>query len=433
LTTTSSGLAAFGRKSVHRSAALPVPTDLPRVMRLSAGCAGLALLAACSAGGGGTASGPSTNYYVEHATPQSYEPPGPPSDPWGPYIGAASQRFDVPTSWIRNVMRVESGGHEYMGGHLTVSAAGAMGLMQLEPETYREMAAQYGLGPDPFNPYNNIMAGTAYIHEMYSIFGSPGFLAAYNAGPGRLQEYVNDHVPLPQETQAYLAMIAPHITGDYPGGNSADEELAMNTSPVTGVGVSSSALPSAPAPVSPAPVPSMVPPAPVAASAPSPVLPPSVPSPEQVAALVAGGSATALYAPSPGAPRARIPVPPAPQPAPQRYFEPVAPAMAGTRPVYRPHAVAASEVVPVGPGGWAIQVGAYNNPGDAKAALGIAELTADQMLGKGRPFVMSVLVHGHTYYRARFGGLAHEAAESACGRLSSGPTGCEVISPDDQG
>jgi hypothetical protein len=177
----------------------------------------------------------------------------------------------------------------------------------------------------------------------------------------------------------------------------------------------------------------MVPPAPVAASAPSPVLPPSVPSPEQVAALVAGGSATALYAPSPGAPRARIPVPPAPQPAPQRYFEPVAPAMAGTRPVYRPHAVAASEVVPVGPGGWAIQVGAYNNPGDAKAALGIAELTADQMLGKGRPFVMSVLVHGHTYYRARFGGLAHEAAESACGRLSSGPTGCEVISPDDQG
>ncbi|HTJ90288.1 MAG TPA: lytic transglycosylase domain-containing protein [Acidocella sp.] len=430
MTTTSSGLAAFGRKAVHRSAALPVPTDLSRVMRLSAGCAGLALLAACSAGGG--ASGPSTHYYEAHATPQSYEPPGPPDDPWGPYIRTASQRFNVPTSWIRNVMRVESGGHEYMGGHLTVSAAGAMGLMQLEPETYREMAAQYGLGPDPFNPYDNIMAGTAYIHEMYSIFGSPGFLAAYNAGPGRLQEYVNDHVPLPQETQAYLAMIAPHIAGDYPGGNSADEEMAMNTSPATGVGISSSALPSAPVPVasvSPAPVPSLVPPAPVAASAPSPVPPPSVPSPEQVAALVAGGSATALYAPSPGAPRARIPAPPAPP----RYFAPVAPAMAGTRPVYRPHAVVASEAVPVGPGGWAIQVGAYNNPGDAKAALGIAELSADQMLGKGRPFVMSVLVHGHTYYRARFGGLAHETAESACGRLSSGPTGCEVISPDERG
>ena len=121
--------------------------------------------------------GPSANYYVAHATPQSYRPPGPPGDPWGPYISAASQRFDVPTSWIRNVMRVESGGNEYMDGHLTVSAAGAMGLMQLEPETYREMAAQFGLGSDPFNPYDNIMAGTAYIHEMYVHFwlaGLPG-------------------------------------------------------------------------------------------------------------------------------------------------------------------------------------------------------------------------------------------------------------------
>jgi hypothetical protein len=419
-----------------------VPTDLSHVMRLLAVCAGLALLAACSAGGG-RASGPSTGYYEEHATPQSYRPPGPPSDPWGPYIRAASQRFDVPTSWIRNVMRVESGGNEYMGGHLTISAAGAMGLMQLEPETYREMAAQYGLGPDPFNPYNNIMAGTAYIHEMYAIFGSPGFLAAYNAGPGRLAEYVNDHVPLPQETQAYLAMIAPHIAGDYPGGNSADEELAMNTSPQTGVGVSSSALPSVSAPVEnmppPALVESMAPPAPVAsvalpgsvasAALPAPVAT-SAPSPVQVASLIAGGSATALYAPSPTARRARLPAPPAPPPSPPRYVALVAPAVASTRPVYRPHRVAASEAVPVDGSGWAIQVGAYNNPGDAKAALGMAELTADQMLGKSRPFVMSVVVRGHTYYRARFGGLAHEAAESACGRLSSGPTGCEVIGPD---
>ena len=83
-------------------------------------------------------------------------------------------------------MRVESGGNEYMEGQLTVSAAGAMGLMQLEPATYQEMAARYGLGSDPFNPYDNIMAGTAYIHEMYQVYGSPGFLAAYNAGPGRL-------------------------------------------------------------------------------------------------------------------------------------------------------------------------------------------------------------------------------------------------------
>ncbi len=432
--TTSSGLAAPCRKSAHSSAALPAPAGIARLVRLSVGCASLALLAACSAGGGGTALGPSAGYYVAHATPQSYQPPGPPSDPWGPYISAASQRFDVPASWIRNVMRVESGGNEYMDGHLTVSAAGAMGLMQLEPATYRDMAAQFGLGADPFNPYDNIMAGTAYLHEMYLIYGSPGFLAAYNAGPGRLDEYVNDHVPLPEETQAYLAMIAPHIEGDYPGGNSADEQLAMNPQPETGDNAQAGGALSSP-PVTSSPqqmafaqtaLPAPVSSAPEAAVA-------SVPSPAQVAALVSGGAASALYMQPPSEPPPREPASmPAPPPPPQRHFEVVPAAMADTPPVYRPRAAPAREFVPEGPSGWAIQVGAYPNPGDAKAALGIAELSAAQMLGKSRPFVMSVFVRGHTYYRARFGGLEREAAQNACDRLSSGPTGCEVLSPEAQ-
>ncbi len=417
------------------------------MMRLSAGCASLALLAACSAGGGGGVA-PSAGYYEAHATPQSYQPPGPPSDPWGPYVSAASQRFNVPTSWIHNVMRVESGGNEYMDGHLTVSAAGAMGLMQLEPETYREMAAQYGLGPDPFNPYDNIMAGTAYIHQMYLIYGSPGFLAAYNAGPGRLDEYVTDHVPLPQETQAYLAMIAPRIAGDYPGGSvagdsGADEQLAMNSPPPTADQEAEAEPESAPVSAPPqqaaidqdalpAPVASAPPPV-MAASAPPPAAAPSVLSPTQVAALVSGGGATAIYTPQRREPERREPPPMPPPPPQQPRFALVAPAMADMRPTYQPRSEPARDIAPEGPGGWAIQVGAYNNPGDAKAALGIAELADDEVLGKSRPFVMSVFVRGRTYYRARFGGLAHETAESACGRLSSGPTGCEVISPDDQG
>ena len=152
-----------------------MPGRFRLALRLSIGCAGLALLSACAASGNRAAQGYSTNYYLSHAA-GSYKPPGPPSDPWGPYISIASTRFDVPQTWIRQVMRVESGGNEYMDGQLTVSAAGAMGLMQLEPSTYQEMAARYGLGPDAFNPYDNIMAGTAYIHEMYQIYGSPGFL-----------------------------------------------------------------------------------------------------------------------------------------------------------------------------------------------------------------------------------------------------------------
>jgi hypothetical protein len=94
------------------------------------------MLTACagggSGGGGRLADSYNTDYYIQHAA-GNYTPPGPASDPWGPYIRIAASRFDVPQTWIRQVMRVESGGHEYLGGQLTVSSAGAMGLMQLEP------------------------------------------------------------------------------------------------------------------------------------------------------------------------------------------------------------------------------------------------------------------------------------------------------------
>lgn len=164
----------------------------------------LTLLSACAGG--------------PHRSP--YAPPGPPNDPWGPYIKQASRRFNVPQQWIRAVMHVESGGHEYLHGHLTRSSAGAVGLMQLEPSTYREMAEAYGLGSNPYDPRNNIMAGAAYIRRMYDIYGSPGFLAAYNAGPGAVDAYLDHHRRLPQQTRHYLALIAPRIRGIYPGGSS---------------------------------------------------------------------------------------------------------------------------------------------------------------------------------------------------------------------
>jgi len=55
--------------------------------------------------------------------PTSYDPPGPPHDPWGPWIRDAARRFDVPERWIREVMRQESGGR--VGA---TSRVGAMGL-----------------------------------------------------------------------------------------------------------------------------------------------------------------------------------------------------------------------------------------------------------------------------------------------------------------
>jgi D-alanyl-D-alanine carboxypeptidase len=144
--------------------------------------------------------------HQNYAPTRYYPPPGPPSDPWGSYIHEASGRFGVPELWIRRVMRQESGGQEDV-----ISWAGAMGLMQVMPDTYDELRYRYNLGDDPFDPHNNILAGTAYLREMYDRYGAPGFLAAYNAGPNRVDRYLNYGTPLPAETVNYVASIAPHL------------------------------------------------------------------------------------------------------------------------------------------------------------------------------------------------------------------------------
>jgi D-alanyl-D-alanine carboxypeptidase len=135
-----------------------------------------------------------------------YPPPGPPEDPWGPYIREAATRYAVPEQWVRAVMQQESGGEEQ-----AVSPVGAMGLMQVMPETYEGLRQRYGLGEDPFDPHNNIPAGTAYIREMYDRFGAPGFLAAYNAGPDRVDSYLAGVANLPEETVNYVASVTPNL------------------------------------------------------------------------------------------------------------------------------------------------------------------------------------------------------------------------------
>ena len=112
---------------------------------------------------------------------------------------------------MRAVMHQESDGQEQ-----AVSPVGAMGLMQVMPETYEELRAHYGLGDDPYDPHNNILAGTAYIHEMYDRYGAPGFLAAYNAGPQRVDDYLAGAGDLPSETVNYLAAVTPNLGGAVP-------------------------------------------------------------------------------------------------------------------------------------------------------------------------------------------------------------------------
>jgi soluble lytic murein transglycosylase-like protein len=125
---------------------------------------------------------------------------------WSAYITEASQRFGVPVAWIEGVMRAESGGETSLKGRPITSRAGAMGLMQLMPATYAEMRALYGLGGDPHDPHDNIMAGTAYLRLQYLAFGYPGLFAAYNAGPARYAASLRG-VRLPLETRNYLRQL----------------------------------------------------------------------------------------------------------------------------------------------------------------------------------------------------------------------------------
>lgn len=128
---------------------------------------------------------------------------------WQPYIREASLRFSIPSAWIERVMRAESGGQTRRNGRPIRSSAGAIGLMQLMPATWGQMRARLGLGSDPDEPRDNILAGTFYLRLMYDRFGYPGLFAAYNAGPGRYAEYLTGRRPLPGETIGYLASVAP--------------------------------------------------------------------------------------------------------------------------------------------------------------------------------------------------------------------------------
>jgi hypothetical protein len=119
------------------------------------------------------------------------------------FIAEASQRFGIQRSWLRAVMTVESAGNPK-----AVSLKGAMGLMQLMPGTWSELRVEYHLGNDPFDPHDNILAGAAYLRELFDRFGASGFLAAYNAGPKRFEDYLAGLRPLRDETKRYISTLA---------------------------------------------------------------------------------------------------------------------------------------------------------------------------------------------------------------------------------
>ncbi|CAO3353104.1 transglycosylase SLT domain-containing protein [Azospirillum melinis] len=126
------------------------------------------------------------------------------------HIAEAAQRFDVPPDLIRATMGAESDGDP-----LAISNKGAAGLMQVMPDTFQDIRRQHGLGPDRFDPRTNVLAGTAYLRQMLNRFaGDPQLaLAAYNAGPGRVDQHLATGAPLPAETRAYVPRVLTRMGG----------------------------------------------------------------------------------------------------------------------------------------------------------------------------------------------------------------------------
>ena len=296
----------------------------------------------------------------------------------------------MPERWIREVIRAESSGHV-----MDTSAPGAMGLMQVMPATFDELRSRYSLGDDPYDPHDNIMAGTAYLREMYDLYGNPGFLAAYNAGPGRLDDYLTRHKVLPLETRNYVAKIAPRIQGVEPNRPSPATQYAMNRLPMN--------IPAGPRYPAPAP-------APVALAD------------TRRSGLSRGSVQTA-----------ELPAPPAQSPAPQNLAQlqpPPLPSHGGFKLI--PQAMA--DTMPRQTGGamtWAVQVGAFGNSSLAHAAAETARGKAQ--LASGQPTVGTVHQGSNTLYRARLTGLSRDSAVQACEKLGKVHTNCIVLSPDAQG
>ena len=432
----------------------------------------LCLLAAC-------AQTPTSSPRPASASRGSYDPPGPPSDPWGPWIRDASRRFDVPDRWIREVMRQESGGRAG-----ATSPVGAMGLMQVMPGTYRELQRRHDLGDDPYHPYDNLMAGTAYIRQMYDLYGSPAFLAAYNAGPRRLENHLYNNQGLPAETRNYVSRVGPRVITSSPVRRAAPEVYAAGEIPLNvpqgprrmdsatrmalaeqraireqnaqfaslpaaepsaapvrmasaapAITVSNGGFQARGGVVAMAPIPDGSTPEGAARLAESanrivgepmsdgriivgrmdPI--PDGSTPEGAARLAESAHRRDITGPVPQMVAGRPSLAAQPIAQPSRSFGLISTAQAGTLPAgFRPAPASSA-------GGWGVQVGAFSSPELARQAAQSAQGSVG-----GRAQVTPVQVGRATLFRARVTGLSQASAQQACDRLRA-RNGCNTLTP----
>ena len=127
-------------------------------------------------------------------------------------IGDASARSRIDADFIASVIHAESGDDPR-----AVSPKGARGLMQLMPQTASTLGVK-----NSFDPAENVDGGVRYLRELLLLYNGDAAkaLAAYNAGPQRVQQYGG--VPPYRETHAYVA----RVISDYNRKKAAETKLA---------------------------------------------------------------------------------------------------------------------------------------------------------------------------------------------------------------
>jgi soluble lytic murein transglycosylase-like protein len=131
------------------------------------------------------------------------DPPAPPplNVPYAKLIHAAAMKYGLDEKLVASVVAAESNFDRF-----AVSYKNALGLMQLLPQTARDLAVS-----NPFDPAQNIDAGAHYLRVLLDKFGGNVALAlaAYNAGPDRVTEYGG--VPPYRETQEYVQRVKKNL------------------------------------------------------------------------------------------------------------------------------------------------------------------------------------------------------------------------------
>jgi hypothetical protein len=130
--------------------------------------------------------------------PEPLPSPSLPASPYERFIQEAASLYDVSADLVRAVIQTESNFDPR-----AVSGAGARGLMQLTPITLRELKMKI----DPFDPRENILAGTKYLSMMLDRHDGnvPLALASYNAGPGAVRKHRG--IPPFKETRGYVKKV----------------------------------------------------------------------------------------------------------------------------------------------------------------------------------------------------------------------------------